>query len=293
MRQKSSLPQAAKSVSRVLKPDIDRVLTAEEERAIPPGQEFQECKDYPRMIVVPAGRFSMGSPESETDRSDNEGPQHEVTIGNALAVGRFAVMRGEFAAFVKDTGHKTGRSCYACTGPEWKQQLDQSWRSPGFERDDRHPAVCVNWDDAKAYGAWFARKTAKPYRLLSEAEREYATRAGATTPFWWGSPSQRHKPITMATVLMAAVPKANGGSVELVTQIARSPHHQPTAASQRIVAGLLQQAQEWRDKLCDFGDPNAAYAPDVEIGYERLRLNGVPSSEEGIGDCAGRAPPGG
>ena len=69
------------------------------------------------MIAVPAGRhLSMGSPESETDRSDNEGPQHEVTIGNALAVGRFAVMRGEFAAFVKDTGHKTGRSCYAYTG---------------------------------------------------------------------------------------------------------------------------------------------------------------------------------
>jgi hypothetical protein len=70
--------------------------------------------------------------------------------------------------------------------------------------------------------------------------------------------------------------------VEQVTQIAQSPRHQPTVASQRIVAGLLQQAQDWRDELGDFGDPNAAHVLDVEIGCERLRLHGVTSSEEAI-----------
>ena len=70
--------------------------------------------------------------------------------------------------------------------------------------------------------------------------------------------------------------------VELVTQIAQSPRHQPTAASQRIVAGLLQQAQDWRKDLYDFGDPNAAHVLDVEIGCDRLRLHGVTSSEEAI-----------
>jgi formylglycine-generating enzyme required for sulfatase activity/lysophospholipase L1-like esterase len=163
------------------------VQVGSERKCLKPKDSFRDCPTCPEMVVVPAGKFSMGSPAGEKNRSDDEGPQHEVTIGKAFAVGRFAVTRGEFAAFVRDTGHKTEGGCYAYIGSEWKQHLDQSWRSPGFEQDDRHPVVCVNWDDAKAFGAWLARKTAKPYRLLSEAEREYATRAATTTPFWWGS----------------------------------------------------------------------------------------------------------
>jgi formylglycine-generating enzyme required for sulfatase activity len=140
------------------------------------------------MVVVPAGRFTMGSPASEEGRFGSlEGPQHEVTIGKPFAVGRFAVTRGEFATFVNETKHKTDGGCYAWAVPEWKQQSDKSWRSPGFAQDDRHPAVCVNWEDAKAFAAWVSKKTGKTYRLLSEAEREYVTRAGKTTPFWWGS----------------------------------------------------------------------------------------------------------
>ena len=70
--------------------------------------------------------------------------------------------------------------------------------------------------------------------------------------------------------------------VEQVTQIAHSPRHQPTAASPRIVAGLLQQAQDWREGLCDFANPNAARVLDVEVGCERLRLNEITSSEDAI-----------
>jgi formylglycine-generating enzyme required for sulfatase activity len=92
-------------------------------------------------------------------------------------VGRFPVTRGDFSTFVKETNYKTG----TCLGAQ-----ERSWLSPGFEQDDRHPVVCVSWDDAKAYGAWISKVTSKPYRLLSEAEREYVTRAGTTTPFWWG-----------------------------------------------------------------------------------------------------------
>jgi formylglycine-generating enzyme required for sulfatase activity len=138
-------------------------------------------------VVVPAGEFMMGSPRGEEGRLNYEDPKHKVTIAKAFAVGRFAVTRGEFAGFVKGTGHKTEGGCYAHTGSEWKQQPDRSWRSPGFEQDDQHPAVCVNWDDAKAFVAWLTKKTGRPYRLLSEAEREYALRAGTTTPFWWGA----------------------------------------------------------------------------------------------------------
>jgi formylglycine-generating enzyme required for sulfatase activity len=67
------------------------------------------------------------------------------------------------------------------------QKSKNSWHWPGFTQDDRHPVVCVNWDDAKAFAAWLSKKTGESYRLLSEVEREYVTRAGTSTPFWWGS----------------------------------------------------------------------------------------------------------
>ena len=102
-------------------------------------------------------------------------------------MGAFAVTRGEFAAFVSATNYKPDGGCHIWNGTEWKEQSDRSWRSPGFAQDARHPVTCVNWNDAKAYISWLSSKTGKTYRLLSEAEREYVTRAGTTTPFWWGS----------------------------------------------------------------------------------------------------------
>jgi formylglycine-generating enzyme required for sulfatase activity len=115
-----------------------------------------------------------------------EGQKH-VKIGKPFAVSRYAVTRGEFAAFVQDSGHMTDGGCYTGDGSASKQQEDKSWRSPGFKQNDRQPVVCVNWGDATAYWMWLWRKTGKFYRLPSEAEREYVTRAGTTTPFWWGS----------------------------------------------------------------------------------------------------------
>jgi formylglycine-generating enzyme required for sulfatase activity len=163
---------------------------AEAVDATKPGRIFRDCPDCPEMVVVPAGRFTMGSPASEPDREPyykGSEDQLAVTIAKPFAVGRYAVTRGEFAAFVAATGHKTDGGCYAFTGTEWTLQSDRNWRSPGFTQNDRHPVVCVNWDDAKAYAAWLSKKTGKIYRLPSEAEREYVARAGTTTPFWWGN----------------------------------------------------------------------------------------------------------
>jgi formylglycine-generating enzyme required for sulfatase activity len=144
-------------------------LSAERERALKPKDEFKECGNCPEMVVVPAGNFTMGSPASEFRRTDNEGPQHTVTFTRNFAVGRFALTFDEWDACVADGG---------CNG--YKPAND------GWGRG-RRPVIYVSWSDAQAYVDWLVKKTGKPYRLLSEAEREYVTRAGTVTPFWWGS----------------------------------------------------------------------------------------------------------
>jgi formylglycine-generating enzyme required for sulfatase activity len=150
-------------------PIVVSALSPEQERALKPKDKFKECSNCPEMIVVPAGSFTMGSPESEQGAVDDEGPRHKVTFANPFAVGEFALTFDEWDACVADGG---------CDG---YRPSDQGWGR------GRQPAINVSWDNAKAYVAWLAKKTGKPYRLLSEAEREYVTRAGTTTPFWWGS----------------------------------------------------------------------------------------------------------
>jgi formylglycine-generating enzyme required for sulfatase activity len=144
-------------------------LTSERERALKPKDVFKECEKCPEMVVVPVGSFTMGSSATEEGHSSNEGPQHSVTISTPFAVGRFALTFEEWDACVADGG---------CNG---YKPADQGWGR------GRQPVFHVSWDDAKAYVAWLSRKTGKTYRLLSEAEREYVTRAGTATPFWWGA----------------------------------------------------------------------------------------------------------
>ena len=144
----------------------------------------------PALVVVPAGKFKMGAPKSEERASKYDGreePVHEVAINQAVAIGRSAVTRGEFSDFVKETGYALSGGCYNWEGSNWALKADKSWRSPGFEQNDRHPVVCVSYNDGKAYANWLSQKTGRDYRLLSEAEREYVTRAEKTTPFWWGA----------------------------------------------------------------------------------------------------------
>jgi formylglycine-generating enzyme required for sulfatase activity len=162
-------------------------VQAQDLKAAASKKTFKDCVECPVMIVVPAGQFMMGTPEGEPKRVKEHEAQVRVSIIKPFAVGVFAVTRGEFAAFASATRHKADSGCYTRTGAEWKEQPHRSWRSPGFAQDDRHPVTCINWNDAKAYVSWLSSKTGKTYRLLSEAEREYVTRAGTTTPFWWGS----------------------------------------------------------------------------------------------------------
>jgi formylglycine-generating enzyme required for sulfatase activity len=151
-----------------------------------PGETFRDCPTCPEMVVVPAGSFKMGSPDSEAERSADEGPVRTVTIGAPFAVGKYEVTVGQFKAFVA-TGNKIEGGCTIWSGSEWKQQADKSWRDPGFAQTDAHPVTCVNWNDAKAYVAWLSKATGQGYRLLTEAEWEYAARAGTTTTFSTGA----------------------------------------------------------------------------------------------------------
>ena len=155
-------------------------------RKFPPGEAFRDCEGCPEMVIVPAGSFTMGSPASDADRNDDEGPQHRVTISQPLAVGKFEVTRKEFERFASVTHHRTEYSCWTVENREWKERSGRGYWDPGYRQTDRDPVACVNWGDAQAYVAWLSRKTGKRYRLLTEAEWEYAARAGTTSSFHFG-----------------------------------------------------------------------------------------------------------
>ena len=167
---------------------VEVKVGANEQRCVKPGggESFKDCPDCPEMVVAPAGSFMMGASANEEVLGQRE-DQVLVNIASPFAVGRFAVTRGEFAVFVAAAGYNTDGPCYDLSSSEPKPRADRDWRSPGFSQNDRHPVVCVNWNDAKAYVAWLASSTGKRYRLLTETEREYVTRGGTITPFWWGA----------------------------------------------------------------------------------------------------------
>lgn len=152
---------------------------------------FKDHESGPEMVVVPEGRVTMGSPETEPEREawqkGTEGPLHLVAFAKPFAVARHATTKGQFNTFIGQTGYAIEPGGFAWSGKEWKRDGKLSWTDPGFHQDNSHPVVCVDWADAKAYAAWLSAITGKRYRLLAEAEREYVTRAGTETPFWWGS----------------------------------------------------------------------------------------------------------
>jgi formylglycine-generating enzyme required for sulfatase activity len=141
--------------------------------ALKPTDSFRECtgeqgQDYcPEMVVIPAGSFLMGSPLAEKGRYDDEGPQRSVTIAQPFAVSKFELTFDEW-----DTCVAYG----VCEG----NISDAGWGR------GKQPVIFVTWDDAQQYVAWLSKTTGKPYRLLTEAEYEYATGGGTQTTFPWG-----------------------------------------------------------------------------------------------------------
>ena len=138
---------------------------------------------------IPPGTFLMGSPKDELHRSGNE-LQHTVTLTHGFYMAVHPITRGHFTSFVDDSRYRTQAEreggAHVWTGTEWKLDATLNWRHPGFEQADDHPAVCISWSDAVAYAAWLSNNDARPYRLPTEAEWEYACRAGTLTPFHFG-----------------------------------------------------------------------------------------------------------
>jgi formylglycine-generating enzyme required for sulfatase activity len=152
--------------------------------------EFDDCDGAgwcPKMVTVPSGSFLMGSPNSEPGRFDDENPQRRVKI-QAFAMEKYLVTRAQYAQFASLTHRPLAKQCVILTGTK-----DPSWRDPGFAQGDDHPVVCVTWVDAQDYARWLSQRTGKKYRLPTEAEWEYAARAGSTGAFPWGAkPSHEH-----------------------------------------------------------------------------------------------------
>ena len=136
-----------------------------------PGDTFRDCDNCPEMVVVPAGSFTMGAPEDNSQR--------EVTIASPFAIGKFEVTRDQFDAFVKDSGYDAGSSCETFEEDLVRQRSSRSFRNPGFSQSGNEHVACVNWDDAQAYATWLSQKTGQAYRLPTDSEWEYAERGGS------------------------------------------------------------------------------------------------------------------
>jgi formylglycine-generating enzyme required for sulfatase activity len=150
--------------------------------------------DGPEMVALPAGTFQMGDHQGVGEA--NEKPVHAVKIPRPFALGRYEVTVEEFTRFVNATKYVTEAEqnsggqpgCLVVgTSGEWDPASGTSWRNPGFAQGTNQPVVCVSWNDAKAYTAWLSAQSGKAYRLPTEAEWEYAARAGSSASYPWGN----------------------------------------------------------------------------------------------------------
>ena len=165
---------------------IIRLIKVAETLSFKSGKEAGERKT----IVVngvefafrwcPAGTFQMGSPSSEKDRDGNE-TQHQVTLTKGFWMMETEVTVGMFKAFISETGYKSkGNAPLEWTGSTFEENWNLSWRNPGFNQTDNHPVTCVSWNDAVAFCKWLSKKTGQNILLPTEAQWEYACRAGTT-----------------------------------------------------------------------------------------------------------------
>ncbi len=181
--------------------NLDNPLPTQQQK-VATGTIIKDCTECPEMVIVPAGGFTMGSDSFEQAIANygkngqwiaRENPRHNLVVSSFL-VGRFAITVGEFSEFVRKTNFITDAErngvdagCMIKDGAQWKAIDSKNWRNPGFVQGSNHPVVCVSWNDVAEYIKWLNFLSGRKYRLLSESEREYVTRSGTQTAFWWGN----------------------------------------------------------------------------------------------------------
>jgi len=156
-----------------------------------PEGTYQDPVTGMEFVLVKGGCFPMGDAFGDGDA--DEKPVHRVCVGD-FYMGKFEVTLGQFRQFVQETGYRTeaerGDGSYYFTGTEWKKGQDINWKNPGFAQTDRHPVVCVSYNDAMAFAEWLSRKSGRTIRLPTEAEWEYAARSGGKKyKYSWGNGS--------------------------------------------------------------------------------------------------------
>jgi formylglycine-generating enzyme len=145
------------------------------------------------LVMIKPGSFEMGSPEDESGRDTDEGPLHKVEIQHPIYLSKYEVTRGQFGQFVEATKYQTeaeksGQGSYGLDeSSNWVKKPEWTWRNAGFPQTDDHPVVNINWNDAVAFAKWLASVEHKEYRLPTEAEWEYAARAGTSTRYFTGA----------------------------------------------------------------------------------------------------------
>jgi formylglycine-generating enzyme required for sulfatase activity len=199
------LAQQLAAKAQAISPDLagiddfnERVTNAKLYASYKPGQVFADrfvdsTGQAPAMVVVPTGKFMMGSPDGEAGHDANEAPSHEVEMDKGFAMARSAITIGQFRDFVRASGYvpqsqTMGSSIYDEQSGGLRDDTSANWQDDyaGKPGQDRLPVVNLSWNDAKAYADWLSQRTGKKYRLPSEAEFEYALRGGSTTRYWWG-----------------------------------------------------------------------------------------------------------
>lgn len=167
----------------------------------PPAAGPRACDACPETVSIPGGDFMMGTPAGDTERDDDELPQRRVQV-RPFALGRTEVTVAQWRAFAVASGYLTeaernvnvpGCFTWEPDNAAWEWRAGRSWREPGWRQKDDEPVVCVDWVDAQAYLRWLAQASGvKGWRLPSEAEWEYAARAGSTTRRPWGDEPDVH-----------------------------------------------------------------------------------------------------
>lgn len=154
------------------------------------GQQAKRITPMPGMdfVYIQPGDFVMGSPEDEEGREETE-TQHRVTLSRGFFMQATEVTVDQWRAFVEDSGYESTAmetGCMVLEEGEWDIRKGYHWEKPGFSQQGDHPVTCVSWKDANAFAEWLSQKAEGTFRLPTEAEWEYACRAGTATRFYWG-----------------------------------------------------------------------------------------------------------